>query len=153
SHVWSERYERPLDDIFDVQNEVTQKIAAAVGGAWGTISAADTAAARRKPPASLQAYDYYVLALDLIRVQTKENFDKAEDLLKKAIELDPQLARAYAAMGNLYEVRAYQRWGPDEGAAQLQRARALLLTAVALDPTDAVIHRRLGGVYCETNDC
>jgi adenylate cyclase len=50
SHVWSEQYNRALDDIFDVQNEVTQKIAAALGGAAGAVRVADAASARRRPP-------------------------------------------------------------------------------------------------------
>lgn len=63
AHVWSERYDRPLQEFFDVQSEVTQKIAATLGSSGVLFS--EAAIAKRKPPASLQAYDYYVLAFEL----------------------------------------------------------------------------------------
>src|SRR5205085_4864853 len=62
-HVWSEQYDRALSDIFAVQNEVTQKIAAALGGAAGALRVADAASARRKQPGNLQAYDWVVLGV------------------------------------------------------------------------------------------
>ena len=65
THVWSDRYDRALNDIFEVQNEVTQKIAGALGGVTGTLAAADAASIRRKPPANLTAYDYYVEGQEL----------------------------------------------------------------------------------------
>jgi len=151
-HVWSERYERSLDDIFQLQNEVTQKIAAAVGGVYGTAAAADIAAAKRKPPTSLQAYDYFVLAKELMSIQTKENFAKAEGLLKKAIELDPQLARAYTALSAIYGSWVQERWGPNDFDASFQRAKAVLMKAVALDPTETRAHRELALVYLHMGD-
>jgi adenylate cyclase len=92
AHVWSERYDRPLNDIFQVQSEVTGEIAAALGGTSGALTVADVAAVRRKPPASLQAYDYYVLGQELHYRMSREDSPKAEEPLKKAIELDPQFA-------------------------------------------------------------
>jgi TolB-like protein/Flp pilus assembly protein TadD len=152
SHVWSERYERPLDDIFEVQNEVTQKIAAAVGGLTGAVVGAERAAARRKPPASLQAYDYYMLGVDLMHTQTKENFFRAAEFLNKAIELDPQLARAYMKLGTFYYNAAEEGWGPDDANALYQKAKAMLTKAIALDPNDSVAHARLGEVENELGD-
>src|SRR5207237_9190010 len=98
AHVWSERYDRPLDDIFNVQSEVTQKIAATLGGMSGTLIMADTANVRRKPPANLQAYDYYVLGIEFHFRMTKEDNLKSEEAFKKAMELDPQFARAYLGL-------------------------------------------------------
>jgi TolB-like protein/class 3 adenylate cyclase/Tfp pilus assembly protein PilF len=150
AHVWSERYERPLDDIFEVQNEVTQKIAATIG--TGSLLAADAAAARRKPPANLQAYDYYALGTELLSVQTKENFAKAEAFLKKAIELDPQLARAYTSLGKIYDVWGWQDWGPGDPAAWYEKAKTVSLRAIALDPTDGTAHMRLGAILSALGD-
>ena len=151
-HVWSERYDRPLDDIFDLQNEVTQKIAAALGGMTGAVAGADTAAARRKPPANLQAYDYFLLGAELMSIQTKENYAKANDLLKKAVELDPQLARAYMRLGVFYYVSGEEGWGPEDPTALYQKAKAMLTKAIALDPTNGQPHGHLGEVYLVTGD-
>jgi adenylate cyclase len=109
-HVWSERYDRPLDDVFKVQDEVTQAIAATLGGVWGTIVEAGAASARRKPPANLQAYDYYALASELLPRITEKGRAKAEEYFKKAIELDPQFARAYAGLGKIYFSQAWNGW-------------------------------------------
>ena len=150
-HVWSERYDRALDDIFDVQNEVTQKIAAALGGQSGAVAVADTVSARRKAPANLQAYDYYLLGVESFLRFTKEDYSKAEELLKKAIELDPQFARAHRGLGVVYFVQA--GWGWVENApAWFEKAKVTLLKAVALDPTDNWAYAILGQVYMQLSE-
>jgi TolB-like protein/class 3 adenylate cyclase/Flp pilus assembly protein TadD len=152
THVWSERYERALDDTFHVQDEITQKIAATLGSVYGAVTSADIVAAKRKLPANLQAYDYYMLAVDLMRVQTEGNFANAERLLNKAVELDPQLARAYAALGGLYYTRGAMRWGPDDATVSFQRSKDVEFKAAALDPTEARPHRQLGILYFVMGD-
>ena len=132
AHVWSERYDRALGDIFEVQNEVTQKIAATLGGVTGTLAATDAASIRHKPPANLNAYDYYVMGQELHYKVTKDDVSKAEPLLKKAIELDPQFARAHFALGHLYNTQAGFGWGDQEPATLFEEAKAELLKAVAL---------------------
>jgi TolB-like protein len=129
AHVASEQYDRPLQEFFDLQSEVTQKIA--VGGNTGFLAATDAASTRRKPPASLQAYDYYVLGQELHYRLTREDYPKSEELFKKAIELDPQFARAYAGPGELYDAAAWAGWG--EPTALFEKGKALLSKAVALD--------------------
>ena len=62
SQVWSERYDRPVDDLFAVQNEVTQRIAATLGVGQGAVAEAERRLLRRKPPANLSAFDTYLLA-------------------------------------------------------------------------------------------
>jgi TolB-like protein len=124
AHVWSDRYERPLDDIFELQNEVTQKIAAALGGVTGTLAAVDAASIRRKPPTNLDAYDYYTLGQELHYRMTKSDVDKAKPLLEKAIELDPQFARAYFGLGNLYDTQANFGWGVKNPPLCLKRPKS-----------------------------
>ena len=100
SQVWSERYDRPVDDLFAVQNEVTQKIAATLGVSQGAVAEAERRLLRRKPPANLTAFDTYLLAGGsdfAINKVTKESLIEAEGLYRKALQLDPQLARAYLA--------------------------------------------------------
>jgi len=152
AHIWSERYDRELGDIFNLQSEVTQHIAAALGGASGALSVADAAAIRRKPPSSLQAYDYYVLGQELNLRVTKEDTPKAEAPLKKAIELDPQFARAYFALGYLYNNEAWWGWGDADAPTLFERAKVTLLKALSLDPSDAFAHATLGVVYLGLGD-
>jgi TolB-like protein len=111
AHVWSDRYDRALNDIFEVQNEVTQKIAGTLSGVTGMLAATDAASIRRKPPANLTAYDYYIEGQELHYKFTKEDVAKAEGLLKKAIELDPQFARPYFGLGHVYNTQAFWGWG------------------------------------------
>jgi TolB-like protein/Tfp pilus assembly protein PilF len=152
AHVWSERYDRPLNDIFQVQSEVTGEIAAALGGTSGALTVADVAAVRRKPPASLQAYDYYVLGQELHYRLSREDSPKGEEPLKKAIELDPQFARAYVALGHLYNSEASWGWGHEDPATLFAKAKVTLLKAIALDPTDALPHAVLGLVYISISE-
>ena len=116
SHVWSERYDRPLEDIFAIQDEVTEKVAGTLTGWEGAIAEAERAVARGKPPANLQAYDYYLLGIEAKHKETKEDNIRAQELFRKALELDPRFARAYTGLALTY---GYEIWlsytnpGPD----------------------------------------
>jgi tetratricopeptide (TPR) repeat protein len=152
SHVWSDRYDRALNDIFEVQNEVTQQIAGTLGGVTGTLAAVDAASIRRKPPANLTAYDCYVEGQELLYKFTREDVAKAEVLFKKAIELDPQFARAYYALGSVYNTQAGWGLGDADPTVFLEKSRDLLLKAIALDPNDALAFSLLSLVYGQLND-
>jgi TolB-like protein len=90
SNIWSERYDRPVDDLFAVQNDVTQRIAATLGGYEGAVAEAERSLLRRKPPANLSAFDTYLLAMEAKHKVTKESLTEAEGLFRKALDLDPQ---------------------------------------------------------------
>ena len=152
THVWSDRYDRALDDIFEVQNDVTQKIAAALGGTSGVVIAADAANARIKPPSNLQAYDYYVLGTDLMLRQTKDENFKAEELLKKAIDLDPQFARPYSGLATVYDIRSAFWPSRDDPDAVHAKAKALAQKAIALDPGYVTAYSMLGLINLELSD-
>ncbi len=152
SHVWSDRYDRPLNDIFEVQNEVTQKIAGTLSGMTGTLAAVDAASIRRKPPANLTAYDYYVQGQELHYKETKDDVAKAEGLLKKAIELDPQFARAYYGLAHVYLTQAYYGFSDEDTTVLFERAKGLLLKAIALDPNDALTYSLLALNYFALSD-
>ncbi len=152
AHVWSDRYDRALDDIFEVQNEVTQKIAAALGGTTGAAAMADLSNVRRKPPANLHAYDYERLGTELfLKVNTIEDSLKAEDLIRKGITLDPQFARLFFRLGWIYNNRAYLP-GEKNPPGLLEQAKIHFLKAIEIDPNDALIYSGLGMVYFELND-
>ena len=96
AHVWSERWDRPAGDVFAVQTEVAEKVAAALGGdlTMGQITRAELQRAKRLRPNDLTAYDYFQLGKEL--KATASNIDQGIEYLTKAITLDPQLARAYS---------------------------------------------------------
>jgi TolB-like protein len=147
--VWSERYDRPVDDLFAVQNEVTQRIAATLGVSQGAVAEAERRLLRRKPPANLSAFDTYLLAggSDFARNKvTKESLIEAESLLRKALQLDPQLARAY------FGLVAVQAYLIDHGLTpSVEEALSKMMEAaekaVQLDPDDGKTHLALGVAY------
>ncbi len=143
NHVWSQRYDRPSGDLFEVQNDVTQSIAATLGGYEGAVAEAERRLVRRKPPASLTAFDTYLLAMEAKHKVTKESLFEAEALFHKALELDPQLARAYVGLVDTQFYMIDLGIAPSVGTAV---AKMLLFgeKAVALDPSDGKSHYALG---------
>jgi TolB-like protein/class 3 adenylate cyclase len=151
SHVWLETYDRPATDIFSIQDDVTANIAGRLLGYQGALNEAARERLRRKPPASLKAFDYYLLAMQLKSEVTQENIDAARTLLGKAIALDPELARAYVGLVWLCELEI--SLGVTSSAAQ---ARECKLTsakkAVAIDQYDAQAHLALATYYADSGD-
>ena len=146
SHIWSERYDRPVEDLFAVQNDVTQRIAANIAGSEGAVAEAERSVLRRKPPASLSAFDIFLLAMEAKHKVTKELLAKAEALFNKALELDPQLARAYYGLATvqMYMVDLGYAASVDEALSKMMAAAK---KAVELDPDDGNTHLALGGAY------
>lgn len=149
-HVWSSRYIRPAADLFEVQSDVTEKIAATLTGYQGAVASAERLLIRRKPPNDLTAYEFYLLGMEAKHGGagggvTKEGLDKAEQLFLKALEIDPQLARAHVGLAYVYEYRLEFGLGipADNLAKQMETAR----NAVRLDPSDGETQLVLGHAY------
>ena len=123
-HVWAERYDRALDDIFAVQDEITLSV---VGYIEPSLRQAEIERAKRKRPDSLDAYDLYLRALPYAMVFMPGDADKALPLLRQSLELVPGFAAAHAAAAWCYEQR-YLRGGldPADKTAALAHARAAL---------------------------
>ena len=146
THLWSERYDRPANDLFAVRDEVLNRLVGTLTGYDGPIWAEWREAARRKPPQSLSAWDYFLLANKPYRRHDKEGNAEARRLLEKAIELDPGLARAWNFLADTHAGDWINGWTGD-------RARSLALMhetterAAELDPADAHVQLSLGGSY------
>jgi Tfp pilus assembly protein PilF len=144
-HVWSNRYIRPAADLFDVQSDVTGKIAATLTGYEGAVAEAERSLVKRKPPSDLTAYETYLLAMEAKHEVTKEGLDEAERLFHRALQIDPQLARAYVGLAYIYEYRLELGLGSaDENQAKLMEVAR---KAVQLDPTDGETQLVLGHAF------
>jgi adenylate cyclase len=140
SHVWSEKFDRRLDEIFSVQDRVVQTI---VSTLVGRVEAADTERASRRPPLSLAAYEC-VLKANSLPWDDPEGGAEATRLVEKAIELDPGYALAHAVLAAL----SYSPWddGPRSSAAGLERGYVLAMRAVELDAGESTCHAMLGHI-------
>lgn len=135
THIWAERFDRRLVDIFELQDEITEII---VGAIEPEILSAEMRRARGKRPDNLASYDCVLRAYQYLFSLTLQDNDKALDFLRQAIRLDPDyaLAHAYASWANLFRVQLIQG-----GSLRplLTEALALAERAVELDPTDPLI--------------
>ncbi len=142
-HLWSERYDRPLQDLFALQDEIRQKIVLALKV---KLTPEEQERFKRAPTNSLDAYDYYLRSLEFgLPPLTKEANAQARKMCERAIALDPQYAAAYARLGATYWWEWFLQWSPDP--QNLEHAFALAQKAVALDESLPVAHLTLGFVY------
>ena len=148
-HVWAEQYDRPLGDIFAVQDEVTAAIAARLGA---TIERAEADLARRKAPADLGAYDYYLQGRMKRSTSDKAQLLEARELFQRVVALDPAFAPAYAELAHSYYTEVALRWDPPHREEALAEGFALARKAVELDPTLALGHLTMGNLHLRRHD-
>lgn len=138
AHVWSERYDRELDDIFAIQDEITQMIAARLARQARTAIASR---ARARPTDSMSAYEFYLRALQLAATYDYDTVREAEPFLRQAVKLDPRFAAAHAMLGFVESIKHFWVYdNPDHLHAGLEMAR----TALQLDPDEAYGHLATG---------
>jgi adenylate cyclase len=143
NHLWAERYDRDLKDIFALQDEMAQTI---VGAVEPELSAAEREHAARKPPESLDAWETYQRGLWHLWSFTRDDNAETQRVLRRAQELDPSFATAYAFESYSHYLDAMLGFSeaPDESlAAALTAAKR----ALALDDKDPVAYFALGRVY------
>ncbi|MCP5086345.1 MAG: adenylate/guanylate cyclase domain-containing protein [Rhodobacteraceae bacterium] len=141
-HIWAERYDRNYDDIFDIQDEVTQTIASIVPG---RVAAATRELADRKPPENMAAYEFVLAGKVLHHQSNRESNDKAVAMLDKAIDLDPNYAHAHAWRAcTLGQAWAYGYCEDPEATVALIGKE--LETAIRLDENDSDVHRILASL-------
>jgi adenylate cyclase len=140
-HLWSERFDRTQQDIFAVQDEIVRIIVATL---VGRLQAAEAERAKRKPPASLAAYECVLRGKSLPVVEPEAEAE-ARRLYERAIELDPNYAQAHALLAYLLTLEWW--WDMSLSQSLLDRALELAKKAVALDQHDRLCHDILGYVY------
>jgi TolB-like protein len=140
NHLWAERYDRNLDDIFEVQDEVASQIVTMVPG---HVEIADRIQAERKSAQDMNAYDLFLRAEHILNWNLGSR--EGEQLLKQALEIDPSYARAHARLAAVYAYSIFAHGVDVDQAAASARIHAE--TAMKLDPSDPMIHASLADVY------
>ena len=130
SHVWAERYDRDLEDIFAVQDEVTRSISAAVPG---HLESDIVKASRRKPTESLDAYDHFLRGKELFNGWRDDDLPQAIAEFERAVELDPTFARAHALLGCMF----VRTWWRTHASRDLQAAAKETELGVRYDGADS----------------
>ncbi|HEV8715446.1 MAG TPA: tetratricopeptide repeat protein [Candidatus Binatia bacterium] len=145
SHLWSDRYDRPIKDIFAIQDEIRQKIVLALKV---RLAPEEQARFQTAPTNNLEAYDFYLRGFESLLggIYKNEVSTQTRQMFEKAIELDPQYATAYAMLGDTYLLEWFFQWRQPQ-VQSLERAFALAQRAVALDDTLPLPHAILGLVY------
>jgi adenylate cyclase len=141
-HLWAERFDRDLADIFEVQDEVTSRIVATLAG---KLAESERRRVRSGQTENLEAYDCVLRGRELWERFTPEDNREARRLYERAIELDPDYARAYASLAWTYLVEHSERWvGPEE--QPLERALEIARRGVMVNPASHSNRLALGQV-------
>jgi adenylate cyclase len=142
THIWAERYDRDLKDIFAIQDEVTAAVVATLSG---RVEAATHERVARKRTENMAAYECVLAGKILHHRSAREANAEAQRLLDRAIELDPKYAHAHAWKGCVIGQSWIYGWCPDKELALKQVARELEI-ALALDNNDPDVHRVLAAL-------
>jgi TolB-like protein/tetratricopeptide (TPR) repeat protein len=120
TELWANRFDRQLVEIFDLQEELSASVVTAV---TPKMEQAEIERAKRKPTASLQAYDYYLRGLACVHRERMETNNEALEQFYKAIERDPEFASAYAVATWCYSRRQRNGWMLDPGRERIEAMR------------------------------
>jgi adenylate cyclase len=146
AHVWADRFDREMADVFLVQDEIVSQIVAKIAGNFGVIDINEARSATRKNPDEIQAYDLVLRAQAVMRPEwSNETFSAAKELLRQAIALDPLNARARRELAYLAVIGWVLRF--DKTPEPPQKITAQAAKAVQLDPADARAHMVAASAY------
>ena len=135
AHAWAQTYDRDVADLFAIQSEIAQTIAAQL---QAKISSAEKAAIAEPPTSDLVANDLYLRAIALGRAQSQPELFQAVSLLEQAIARDPRFLRAYCALADMHLAFYYN--GYDRTAARLKMADEAIQNATRLQPDAGEVH-------------
>ncbi|WP_423822448.1 winged helix-turn-helix domain-containing protein [Salinisphaera sp. SPP-AMP-43] len=139
-HLWANRFESTWAHLFEIQDEITESV---VGALVPQLEQAEIERAKRKSTDSLDAYDYYLQGRASVNRGTKEDIDNGLPMFRKAIELDPEFASAYAMAAWCIVWRKINRWIVDR-PREIAEGTYLTRKAIELGKNDAVALTRAG---------
>ena len=142
-YLWSDRYDREINDIFAVQSEITEQVVKAMSV---TLKANEHDRIFQKYVANIDAYDTFIRARSVVDSPNRANIEKGEELFKRTIELDPGFAGGYAGLSFNYSVKARFRYGkrPKDDA---KKSLELAQKAIAIDSKFPWSYIALAGAY------
>ncbi|MBZ9780337.1 winged helix-turn-helix domain-containing protein [Pseudomonas sp. REP124] len=140
THIWAERFEGLLDDIFELQDQIAESV---VGAIAPQLERAEMERAKHKPTESLDAYDYYLRGMARLHVGSREALEQALPMFYKAIELDPEFASAYGMAAWCHFWRKLNGWMTDRDREVTEGVRLARL-AVEMGRDDPVALTRAG---------
>jgi adenylate cyclase len=143
SHLWAEKYDGSLDDIFDLQDKITEQVA---GALQPSIRLAEVERAGRKRPQDMGAYDFTMRAIRHVWMLEKDESAKALDLLGRALDIDPDYPLALALAGWCWAQRSVYNWVDDIADAK-SNALSRAERAASLSSDDPLILSVLGAVH------
>jgi len=143
-HLWAERYDRALDDAFEVQSDIAQRIVAAVGA---NLTGSEARAMAAAPTDNPEAYLLYLQGMDYYRRPgyLRRNWEIAEDLFGRAVALDSTFALAFAALSEVHGWMSWFRY--DFSPERMARQREAAETALRLAPDLPQAHFAMGSVH------
>ena len=139
NHLWAERFDRDLADIFAIQDEITQNV---VGAIEPEMLLVESKRALRKSAANLDAFECCMRAMWHFSQLTPDEADQAVDLLRRAIALDPSFAQAHMVLGRTLNMRLWYGWSNDPDG-DLAEAHVAAARSVTLDERDPYTHYAL----------
>jgi len=134
AHLWADKFDGGLDDIFDLQDQVTASVVGAIGP---RLEEAEIERAKHKPTENLDAYDHYLHGLAIVNRMSREANDEALRRFNKAMELDPDFTLAYSRAAHAYVQRMINGWMVDR-AQEVTEAVRLARRAIEVGKDDAV---------------
>ena len=147
NHLWAEKYDRELEDIFAVQDEITLTV---VGAIEPALSRAEQDRARRKPPGSLDAWDYYQRGMQYVWRPSKADTEEATRLLNLALEHDPNFCAAHAYL--TFQQLKNHVFGYADTETNKKQILAAGKAALAADDQDALAHYAMGNAHLVRGD-
>ena len=137
-HLWSERFDREMEDIFSIEDEIAENVARALRV---ILREEERRALSMVPPADVKAYEYYLRGRQFLHQSRKKSFEYARQMFARAIEIDPEYALAYAGVANSSAL-IHMYYPTSEGT--LEQADRASLRALELDPELAEAHAARG---------
>jgi adenylate cyclase len=147
-HLWAERFDRDLTDIFAVQDDVTAKIVSALSLNLNAVDLGRIAGPRTD---NVEAYDCYLRGRALWQRSAKDSNAQARALLQRAVELDPKFASAHALLSTVHVFDYINEWSASPSESR-ENSRAFALRAVSLDDTDPYSHLAMVSAYLWDRD-
>ena len=140
SHIWAEKYDRELEDIFAVQDEITNTVVTAIEP---ELSRAEQERARRKPPGDMDAWDCYQRGMWHLGRTKREANEEAQGLFQRAVEIDPNFSDGYSGLAVALMRYLIQGW-TDRRDETIEKSRQAATTALALNDSDANAYVAIG---------